>query len=83
MDSTISQRRIVLRIIENIAKCRVCGDVIKSEQPELPYSFCTCGKVGVGGGKQSILRIGHHADIEELSQKEYAPNPFIKMPIKT
>lgn len=72
-----------MRIIENIAKCRVCGDVIKSDHHESPYTFCKCGKVGVGGGTHSILRIGHHADIEELSQKEYASNPFVKMPLKT
>lgn len=48
--------------------------MIKSEHHEAPYTFCKCGKVGVAGGNQTILRIGHHADIEEMSLKEYAPN---------
>lgn len=72
-----------MRIIENIAKCRECGEILKSDHHELPYTFCKCGKVGVGGGKQSILRVGHHADIVELSVKEYAPNPFLKTHLKT
>lgn len=60
-----------MKIIENVAKCRVCGDVIKSTQHESAYQFCRCGKIGVGGGERSILRIGHHADIEEMSIKSY------------
>lgn len=61
-----------LKIVENRAKCRLCGEEIRSAHHEEPYRFCKCGAVGVGGGQQSILRIGHHAHIEEMSVKEYA-----------
>ncbi len=67
-----------MKIIENIAKCRECGDVIKSHHHESPYAFCKCGKIGVAGGTQSILRVGHHADIVELSVKEYSEEPTVK-----
>lgn len=58
-------------ILENKAQCRNCGDILVSQTPSEPYQFCKCGAVGVAGGLQTILRVGHHADIVEMSVKAY------------
>ena len=61
-----------MRILENKARCRVCGELIFSMDHEADVNkFCSCGAIAVSGGNQSILRIGHHRDIEELSLKDY------------
>lgn len=59
-----------MRIIRNKAKCKRCGDVISSDTSD-KYIHCTCGAIAVSGGYKAILRLGHHNDILELSEKEY------------
>ena len=59
-----------MRIIKNKAKCKRCGDVVSSEIAEI-YIHCKCGAIAVSGGYKAILRLGHHNDILELSEKEY------------
>lgn len=59
-----------MKIIENKAKCRLCGDIIESMDESL-YKHCSCGAIAVSGGQVAILRLGHHNHILELSKKEY------------
>jgi hypothetical protein len=59
-----------LKIVKNRAKCRHCEEVVESEHRNHGYVYCDCGKIAVGGGKRSLLRLGHHADIIELSIKK-------------
>jgi len=59
-----------LRIIINQARCKKCGDLVVSRDVDL-YVRCKCGAIAVSGGERSIMRLGHHNDIEELSQKAY------------
>jgi len=59
-----------LKIIANKAKCKLCGDVVVS-MCEGEYKYCKCGSIAVSGGTKSIMRLGHHTNILELSEKEY------------
>lgn len=59
-----------MRIVSNKAKCNKCGDVVISLQVN-EYVHCKCGAIAVAGGDKSIMRLGHHNDILELSEKEY------------
>lgn len=59
-----------LKIISNKAQCKKCGDLISSYQ-ENEYVRCKCGAIAVSGGDKSIMRLGHHNDILELSEKDY------------
>lgn len=59
-----------MKIIVNQAKCKLCGDLVISRDEEI-YQYCTCGAIGVAGGQKAILRLGHHSDMIELSQKNY------------
>ena len=62
--------RWVVRIISNKAKCKKCGEIVISYQ-ENEYVRCQCGAIAVAGGVKSIMRLGHHNDILEMSEKEY------------
>ncbi|MBI9014546.1 MAG: hypothetical protein JEZ08_20075 [Clostridiales bacterium] len=59
-----------MKIIVNKAKCKRCGDVIISKQSDT-YEYCKCGSIAVSGGTKSIMRLGHHTNIQELSEKDY------------
>lgn len=59
-----------MKIIANRAQCKLCGDVVESKHLS-EYVYCSCGSVGVAGGEVSIMRLGHHNHIIELSEKEY------------
>lgn len=58
-----------MKIIKNQAKCKNCGKVLVSTDPDV-YLYCTCGLIAVSGGNQAIMRLGHHKDIIEMSIKE-------------
>lgn len=60
-----------MKIIENKAKCKLCGDVVVSKDESL-YVHCSCGALGVSGGSSSIMRLGHHNHFKELSVKDYS-----------
>lgn len=60
-----------MKIIANKAQCKLCGDLIISEN-EKDYVYCKCGSIAVSGGHKAILRLGHHNHIVELSEKDYS-----------
>ena len=43
------------KIIKNAAQCRLCGDVIESNNPE-KMETCQCGEISVSGGCYFIAR---------------------------
>lgn len=43
------------KIIENKAKCLLCGDVIESVNRH-DYVTCSCGNISVDGGKDYLRR---------------------------
>jgi hypothetical protein len=59
-----------MKIIANKAQCKLCGDIVESKEPG-KYVYCGCGAIAVSGGNQSIMRLGHHNHIRELSEKDY------------
>ncbi len=59
-----------MKIIINKAKCNKCKDeIISIDEDE--YVYCSCGTIAVSGGNKSIKRLGNHANIIELSVKDY------------
>jgi hypothetical protein len=56
-------------IIRNMARCRLCGEVIESRSTH-DMVRCRCGAIGVDGGRGYLRRIGNETDIEELSVQE-------------
>ncbi len=60
-----------MRILANKAQCKLCGDIVISTQ-EAEYEYCKCGSIAVSGGQKSIMRLGHHNNILELSKKDYS-----------
>jgi len=62
---------IVLRILLNKARCRNCGEILESSHYSELYTYCKCGKIAVNGGREAIMRLGHHIHIEEMSEKNY------------
>ena len=53
-------------ILQNQAKCRVCGDLIFSRHRH-DFVQCSCGAISVDGGMDYLKRGGHLAYIEEKS----------------
>jgi hypothetical protein len=60
-----------MKIVKNIAQCRECKSIVESNDHRDNYKYCECKKIAVKGGYASILRLGHHRDIIEMSHKEY------------
>ncbi len=60
-----------MKIVENKAKCRLCGDIVYCDKDAEKVNYCSCGAIGVSGGYESIMRLGHHKDIIEMSVKDY------------
>lgn len=58
-----------MKIVKNRARCRVCNCVIESISKDDGIKHCTCGAIAVYGGKEAIMRLGHHRDIEDMSVK--------------
>ena len=66
----LSTRGESMKIISNKAQCKLCGDVVISTNVQ-KYEYCQCGSIAVSGGNLSIMRLGHHNNIIELSEKDY------------
>lgn len=60
-----------MKILVNKAKCRLCGQILESINDNTEYNYCKCESIAVSGGRIAILRIGHHNNIIEMSEKEY------------
>lgn len=54
------------RIVKNSIRCKHCLEIVESIENH-DYITCTCGKVGVDGGRQYLRRVGSLEDYEELS----------------
>ena len=54
------------RIVENVIKCRKCGEVIRSRYTH-DFKMCKCGSCGVDGGRAYLRRVGLPEDFIELS----------------
>lgn len=57
------------KIKENKIRCKTCNEVIESMN-NYKRVMCSCGKVGVDGGKIFLKRTGSPKDYEELSVLE-------------
>lgn len=59
------------KIIENKAKCLLCGDVIESVNRH-DYVTCSCGNISVDGGKDYLRRcfVGNEDTWIDLSISE-------------
>ena len=55
------------KIISNRIKCKKCGDIIESTYAH-DFKLCSCGAVGVDGGKDYLRRQGNPDNWEELSE---------------
>lgn len=49
----------------NRAKCKICNDVVQSNNQH-DFVTCKCGKIAVDGGSQYLKRMGNPNDIEEM-----------------
>lgn len=54
------------KIVENKAKCRRCGDVLTSTNPDSTV-YCKCLAVHISGGRQKLLRGGVLEYCEEMA----------------
>jgi len=55
------------KIIRNVAKCRLCGDIIESTNRH-DFKWCKCGEISVDGGRAYIRRSANDlSNIIELS----------------
>ena len=62
------------KIIRNMARCKLCGDVIESKTRH-DFVTCSCGAVSVDGGHDYLRRCYNLTDdIEELSVIEEIPD---------
>lgn len=59
------------RIVRNVAKCRLCGDVIESHGI-YDNQTCSCGEISVEGGENYIGRFAstNWYNIIDLSEYE-------------
>ena len=55
-----------MKIIQNEAECRKCGDIIWSAHRH-DFKSCRCGAISVDGGMDYIRRVGDPADFIERS----------------
>ncbi|WP_430886270.1 DUF7695 domain-containing protein [Fusibacter sp. JL216-2] len=60
-----------MKIVKNRARCRVCNKIIESLSKNDGMKYCSCGAIAVYGGKEAIMRLGHHRDIEDMSIKVF------------
>lgn len=58
-----------MKIIRNMARCKLCGEVIESRHVH-DYVTCECGAIAVDGGREYLKRGGGIEAIEELSETE-------------
>ena len=63
----MTKRRVIKH---NRAKCKLCLEIIESENRH-DYVTCKCGEVSVDGGKDYLKRSGRNLDnVLELSEYE-------------
>lgn len=55
-----------MKIIQNEAKCLLCGDIIWSAHRH-DFKTCSCGAISVDGGMEYIRRCGNPEDVIERS----------------
>lgn len=53
--------------VGNIIQCRYCEDIIRSLTPD-DITYCTCGRVGVSGGDDELVR---HCDMHEFRELSF------------
>ena len=58
-----------MKIIRNMARCKLCGDIIESKSTH-DFRRCSCGAVAVDGGKSYLRRVGYPENFEDLSETE-------------
>lgn len=64
------EKEIKSRIIRNMAKCLICGDVIESKHRH-DFVRCGCGEIFVDGGKDYLRRgATDFKNIIEMSESE-------------
>ena len=63
------EKKIKTRIIRNMAKCALCGDIIESKFRH-DFVRCKCGAIFVDGGKDYLRRGGKINNIIEMSESE-------------
>ena len=63
-----------MKIIRNMARCKLCGDIIESQSTH-DFRQCSCGAVAVDGGLSYLRRVGYPENIEDLSQVEATQDP--------
>jgi len=63
------EKEIKVKIIRNMAKCKLCGDVIESTFRH-DFVRCKCGAIFVDGGKDYLRRGGESDNIIEMSETE-------------
>lgn len=55
------------KIVRNVIKCKLCGDIIESKSVH-DFVTCSCGAVSVDGGHDYLRRCGNRDDYEDLSE---------------
>lgn len=58
-----------MNIKVNMIRCKLCNEVIESRSTH-DIKWCSCGAVGVDGGKDYLGRMGNEEDMQELSKYE-------------
>lgn len=58
-----------MKIIRNMARCKLCGDIIESRTTH-EFRWCSCGAVAVDGGLSYLRRVGRLENMEDLSEVE-------------
>lgn len=58
-----------MKIIRNMAKCKLCGDIIESKTTH-DFRQCSCGAVAVDGGHDYLRRVGWPKNFEDMSVTE-------------
>lgn len=58
-----------IKIIKNLAKCKLCGDIVESKYTH-DFRQCSCGALCVDGGHSYLKRSGDSANYIEMSEYE-------------
>jgi len=60
-----------LKIVKNRARCRACHNIVESTSKDDGMVYCKCGAIAVYGGKEALMRLGQHRNIEDMSIKVF------------
>lgn len=63
------EKEVKYKIIRNMAKCFLCGDIIESKHRH-DFVRCKCGAIFVDGGIDYLRRGGERENIIEMSESE-------------